>query len=437
MAGVRLEFYSTGKKEKEPKWLVDLSSFLKKIKKLPVENEGDPDGIVIFMEVKKQENYIENLKKKISPYANANIPIGFVLLYGQEGIPSLEYMFKLKFNSKTNILGSLSIEHLNRGDFEELMRAENLVKRFIRLVGRKSGREELKPIEWRIKVSDTSVDDMFLLSTYENFSELWFDIVEFMGKAEEEKGREREERQVLSLLLVGPTGVGKSQLARFIAKTIFGKEPLTVNMRAIAERQLEVELFGAAPGAYSSQKHARNGKIMLAAGVKFKEQNNKVTIGDTNEGLQLLLLDEVGDIPPSVQVKLLSYMDTGEVYPLGYDKPEKAPAVIVGTTNRDISKVLRDDFLNRFDFVVRLPDLSEGRNIRLLISYFLQHREVNPGSSVKYITVDAIEYLANRRYSGGFRELKRLLKKAVRYAELAGDNVLRLEYVIKGEGQNV
>jgi two-component system NtrC family response regulator len=152
----------------------------------------------------------------------------------------------------------------------------------------------------------------------------------------------------ISVLIEGETGTGKDLLARFIHANSprFGNPFICVNCGALTESLLESELFGHEKGAFTGSQGVRHGIFELA---------NKGT----------LFLDEIGEASPSIQVKLLRVLESGEFYRVGGERPLKTDVRVLAATNKSLrdaarDKLFREDLLYRLDVVsLQIPPLRE------------------------------------------------------------------------------
>jgi transcriptional regulator with GAF, ATPase, and Fis domain len=212
-----------------------------------------------------------------------------------------------------------------------------------------------------------------------------------------------------TVLVHGESGTGKELIARAIHSNSRRRTKpfIPVNCGALPEALLESELFGHVRGAFTGAFRDHRGWFERAEG-------------------GTLLLDEVGELPPSLQVKLLRVLENHEYSPVGSAQIRRATARIVAATNRDLETLVREgrmrqDFLYRLNVVeVRLPSLRERRSdlpllIRRLIDQHAGRREP------KQLAPDAERLLLAYDYPGNVRELQNLLHRAVLLSE--GDTI--------------
>lgn len=229
-------------------------------------------------------------------------------------------------------------------------------------------------------------------------------------------------KRIPSILVLGETGVGKTLLAQWVADSL-GLKLASVNISAISPGMIDGELFGAVKGSYTDAKEDTPGY--------FLENMGKV-----------VFLDEVGDMEPLCQVRLLRCMDSGEVKPLGWaKKPFSTRCVLVAATNRPLRQIVREqsnafraDLLFRFDHVIDIPPLRERKgDIRLLISLMLQSPEVNPvdHNRVTHISLDAIAWLERQDYPENFRGFRTILRQAVTQAKREPSRCLCLRHCVE------
>jgi nitrogen regulation protein NR(I) len=226
-----------------------------------------------------------------------------------------------------------------------------------------------------------------------------------------------------TVLIRGESGTGKELAARAIYQhSLRSDKPfLVINCVAIPENLLESELFGYEKGAFTGAVHRRVGKI---------EQANGGTV----------FLDEIGDMPFSIQAKILRLLQEKSIERLGGRETIPVDVRIIAATNRDLESALaegrfREDLYYRLKVVtIALPPLRErAGDITLLTEYFLSKYAaeldtVNPG-----ITEDAAATLTNHTWPGNVRELANTIQKALifnRGAPVQADDILQ---AISGE----
>ena len=213
------------------------------------------------------------------------------------------------------------------------------------------------------------------------------------------------------VLIQGPTGSGKELLARLIhdESPRVRKPFVAVNCAALPEGLQESELFGHERGAFTGATSAREGYFRLA-----------------DQGT--LFLDEVGDLAPSSQVKLLRAVESGEFFPVGGARAQRVDARIVAATNRPLdhdikSGKFREDLYHRLNVIrVELPALSERPgDIRLLVQHILARKAMELKRPVRSISAAALELLERYAWPGNIRELANVIERAIvltQHAEL-------------------
>ena len=206
-----------------------------------------------------------------------------------------------------------------------------------------------------------------------------------------------------TVLIRGESGTGKE----LIAKALHYASPraagalVKVNCAALAESLLEAELFGHERGAFTGAVAARKGRFELADGGS-------------------LFLDEIGDLPPHVQVKLLRVLQEREFERVGSSRPIKVDVRLLAATHRNLEGLVRDgrfrdDLYYRINVVtIPLPPLRERReDLPLLIDHFLRVFAEKNGKNIRGLTREAREALLRYDYPGNVRELENLIERAV------------------------
>jgi transcriptional regulator with PAS, ATPase and Fis domain len=203
------------------------------------------------------------------------------------------------------------------------------------------------------------------------------------------------------VLIVGETGTGKSLFARIIHQASSrGAGPLReVNCGAIPAGLMETELFGYARGAFTgADAKGKSGLIELASN-------------------GTLLLDEVGDLPLLLQVKLLQFLEAGEVWPVGGAKPKRVNVRVIAATNADLTEMVgqgtfrRDLFYRLNVLVLRVPPLREHpEDLEPLVETMASSLERRLGKHVR-LTPDALDVLRRYPFPGNIRELWNIVER--------------------------
>ena len=304
-------------------------------------------------------------------------------------------------------------------DYEEFGGLASAIKELARESLRQGGDAEesfRKPVDWKAKLTARHQVGFVSLFSDPSTRAMARQFKDALGDIKKRLPLAPNKRPP-SLLLLGETGCGKSLLARAAADALFpGEEDrfMRLNISAYTNDLIDVELFGSKRGAFTGCDEDRPGVFVAGKdGVVF--------------------LDEIGDMEPRNQTRLLTYMDDGNVLPRGTTEKESAPCVVIAATNKRIDKGegdFREDLFCRFDHVVTIPPLRERkRDLRLLVSLTLQDEEVNPERKVGFISFDAIEYMERRNFPGNFRELRFLLRQSVRRAAASGSECLCLRHL--------
>ena len=200
-----------------------------------------------------------------------------------------------------------------------------------------------------------------------------------------------------SVILRGDTGTGKELFARAYADNSDrrGKPYVPVPIPALAPTVIESELFGHVKGAFTEARQDKKGRFEVAHG-------------------GVLFLDEVGDIEPSLQPKLLRFLDSGELYRVGDTKVRYVDAYVVSATNRPLEKLVeegryRADLLARLGQTVRLPSLQERQqDIIALVEHF--SAMYNRGPIKKQFAHETLEVLQAYRWEFNVRQLAQVVQ---------------------------
>jgi anaerobic nitric oxide reductase transcription regulator len=217
----------------------------------------------------------------------------------------------------------------------------------------------------------------------------------------------RQEIQIVAdadliVLITGETGTGKELVARSVhAQSSRADEPLIyVNCAALPESIAESELFGHMKGAYTGADQNRVGKFELADG-------------------GTLFLDEIGELPLSVQPKILRAIQSGEIQRLGSDKNAQVDVRVIAATNRNLKREVeagrfRIDLYHRISvYPIEVPPLRErGEDIALLSGHFLEQARARLGLGPARLTTSALERLLGYGWPGNVRELDHVITRS-------------------------
>ena len=208
----------------------------------------------------------------------------------------------------------------------------------------------------------------------------------------------------ISILIRGESGTGKELFAHSIHQlSSRSQKPfIKVNCGAIPENLLESELFGYEEGAFTgAKKGGKKGKFQLANG-------------------GTLFLDEIGDMPLSMQVKLLRALQDGEIEPIGSTKSISVDVRIIAATNRPLENMIeekrfREDLFYRINVVpFSVPPLRErAEDLTLLIRYFIDKVTNRLGKRIAGIENNVMEILKSYSWPGNIRELENVIEAAV------------------------
>jgi formate hydrogenlyase transcriptional activator len=216
-----------------------------------------------------------------------------------------------------------------------------------------------------------------------------------------------------TVLLLGETGVGKELIARAIhEKSSRSDAPyVKVNCAALPETLVESELFGHEKGAFTGADRQRKGRFELADG-------------------GTILLDEVAELPPGTQAKLLRVLQEGEFERVGGSSTIKVHVRVIAATNRklleDVAKGrFRQDLYYRLDvYPITVTPLRQRReDIPLLVRHFARHIGQRMGKSISEVPAQVIREFTEYNWPGNIRELQNVIERAV---IVSSDGVLRL-----------
>jgi PAS domain S-box-containing protein len=206
-----------------------------------------------------------------------------------------------------------------------------------------------------------------------------------------------------TVLILGETGTGKELVARAIhdLSSRKSKPLIKVNCGAIPASLIESELFGHEKGAFTGATGRREGRFAMADG-------------------GTIFLDEVGEIPPDLQVKLLRVLQEGEFEAVGGDRTRSVDVRVMAATNRDLEAMIREgtfrqDLYYRLNvFPLRVPPLRErGDDVQVLAQAFTDRFSTRLGRALAPLTAEDLAKLRGYEWPGNVRELQNVIERAV------------------------
>ncbi|MGC9313659.1 MAG: sigma-54-dependent transcriptional regulator [Sediminispirochaetaceae bacterium] len=213
----------------------------------------------------------------------------------------------------------------------------------------------------------------------------------------------RSARSNATVLITGESGTGKELIARLIHQTSLRSDKpfVTVNIAALPESLMEGELFGHVKGAYTGADQDRMGR--------FEEAD-----GGT------LFIDEIGEVPPPIQVKLLRAIQFGQVQRIGENLTRELDVRIIGATNRDLERMVeehefRSDLYWRMNVVhIHIPPLRDRKSdISELSRHFIERFNEKNKRSIQGISREALDRLMQYNFPGNVRELENIIERAI------------------------
>ena len=283
----------------------------------------------------------------------------------------------------------LALEAMNQGAYDYLAKPFQPSEALFTL-RKAQERESLRRANTLLKREvDRAVADPPIVAT----SEAMIQLLELIERAAAYK---------TTVLLTGESGTGKEVLARAIHAQSPRRDEsfVAINCGAIPESLLESELFGHAKGAFTGADKARNGL--------FREAD-----GGT------VFLDEIGELPQLLQVKLLRVLQEEEVQPVGEDKPRAVDIRVIAATARDLEAEIaegrfREDLFYRLNVIrLKVPPLRERpKDIPLLADHFIAHFRRVLGRPIQSLTDEALECMVAYSWPGNVRELENVIERA-------------------------
>jgi DNA-binding NtrC family response regulator len=210
-----------------------------------------------------------------------------------------------------------------------------------------------------------------------------------------------------NVLITGESGTGKELVARAIHRWSPRNEKgfMTINCSAIPDTLLESELFGFEKGSFTGANYTKKGLLELADG-------------------GTVFFDEIGDVSPLFQIKILRVLQEGEIMRIGGMRQIKVDLRTIAATNKDMrlacqQGTFRDDLFYRLNVInIHLPPLRERmEDIPPLVRHFMKkHAGKRKDIMIKCVTQDAVDILMNHTYPGNVRELENIIERAISFA---------------------
>lgn len=261
-----------------------------------------------------------------------------------------------------------------------------------------------KPLSGEALVSMSRISDKSVASTESGFDDLVGmsrPMLEVFGLIKKAAVSES------NVLLTGESGTGKEPVARAIHRWSPRRERsfMTINCSAIPDTLLESELFGFEKGAFTGANYTKKGILELADG-------------------GTVFLDEIGDVSPLFQTKVLRVLQEGEIMRIGGMRPMRIDVRVIAATNKDLrlacrKGTFREDLYYRLNVInIHLPPLRDRmEDVPVLVKHFIEkYRAKRKDMLIKGITDDAMKALLSFSYPGNVRELENIIERAISFA---------------------
>ena len=287
-----------------------------------------------------------------------------------------------------------AVDALKRGAYDYIVKPIDF-KKFLMVIERAQERQKLKK---EVSVLRNSLEEKFSTKNFVFSSAAMNEVAVLIAKAAKTEA---------TVLISGETGTGKDLVAKTIHHSSRRKNGpyLAVNLPSLPETLIESELFGSEKGAFTGAHERKIGKFEAASG-------------------GTLYLDEIGDLPSQLQVKLLRFLQEREFYRLGSSHPIKSDVRVIAATNRDLEKLMekeifRADLYYRLNVIpINVPPLRKRKqDIPPLVDHFIQKYGKKEGKTIEGISSEAMNMLVQYNFPGNIRELENVIERAVVFSE--------------------
>jgi DNA-binding NtrC family response regulator len=287
-----------------------------------------------------------------------------------------------------------AVEAVRAGAYDYIVKPLDFEK-FLQVLERAAERQKLRK---EISLLQERLEERLSARNFVFASPLMEDVARLVLKAA---------RSEATVLISGETGTGKDLVARMIHQTSPRKRGpyVALNIPSLPETLIESELFGAEKGAFTGANERKIGKFEAASG-------------------GTIFLDEIGDLAPDAQVKLLRFLQDREFYRLGSNQVLRADVRVIAATNKDLDGLMgagkfRADLFYRLNVIpISVPPLRNRKeDIPLLADLFIKRYGDRENKRITGITREALGLLINHPFPGNVRELENVIERAVVFAE--------------------
>ena len=287
-----------------------------------------------------------------------------------------------------------AVEALKMGAYDYIVKPIDFEK-FLLVIERALERQRLQKEVLSLR---SSLEEKFSSKNFVFSSPAMNEVMRMISKASKSNA---------TVLISGETGTGKDLVAKTIHfSSVRKNEPyLAVNIPSLPETLIESELFGAEKGSFTGAHERKLGKFEAAAG-------------------GTLFLNEIGDLPFQMQVKLLRFLQEKEFYRLGSSTPKKSDVRIIAATNRNLEKLIeeenfRPDLYYRLNVIpIHVPPLRKRReDIPPLVDHFIRKYAEKEKKTIEEISAEAMNLLLHYSFPGNIRELENFIERAIVFCD--------------------